>query len=287
MVRSRQNLSKRTPDFPRKSRSAACANCAMTACSSSDGPEIVWSGPAVRWWSGYSVSLKRSRFMSISASSQNVCRGGADMSQLTPESIRLVLPWPIGAKFWRLLVIERSKNDRFGRTQWRCQCECGNECVVALFRMKSGHTKSCGCAKVGNITHGKSRTKTYNSWLAMKQRCCYEKSDEYHRYGGRGIRVCERWIDSFENFLADMGERPSSMTLDRINPDGDYKPENCRWEKEETQARNRRSTIFVDICGTKKCVKDWCIELGLNADRVYGRIRRGATPEEAIKWAKQ
>lgn len=194
----------------------------------------------------------------------------------------LVLPYPIGVKFGLLTVVERAGSDRFGRTQWKCQCDCGRDAVVALFRMKSGHTKSCGCYKPGNVTHGKSRTPTYNSWLAMKQRCDYKGHAEYHRYGGRGITVCDRW-KSFENFIADMGERPAGMSIDRIDVDGNYEPGNCRWATTGEQMRNRRSTINVTRDGVTKCISDWCKDLGLDVDRVYGRIRRGISPQEALK----
>jgi hypothetical protein len=102
-------------------------------------------------------------------------------------------------------------------------------------------------------------------------------------YGGRGIKVCQRWSDSFENFLADMGIRPTGTTIERIDNNGDYTPENCRWAPEAEQARNRRSTIMIERDGVTKCVKDWCEELGLNVDRIYGRIRRGESPSEALR----
>lgn len=186
-----------------------------------------------------------------------------------------------GHRFGILTVISRSENDKFGRTQWLCECDCGKEHVAAYFRMKSGHTKSCGCIKRGNVTHGMSDSKTYNSWLGMKQRCNYKGHAEYNRYGGRGIIVCDRW-DSFENFLADMGERPDGTSIDRIDSNGNYEPSNCKWSTAAEQQRNRRSNINATVGGITKCIKDWCDELGLNVDRVYGFIRRGSTPEEAL-----
>jgi hypothetical protein len=196
--------------------------------------------------------------------------------------ITLTLPYPISAKFGLLTVVSRAENDRFGRSRWNCRCECGNEHIAALFRMKSGHTKSCGCLKGADAKHGMRHTATYNSWCAMKQRCNYPGSDEYSNYGGRGIKVCERWND-FATFLADMGERPEGHTIERKDTDGDYEPENCIWATMAQQQRNRRSTILVERNGVTKCVKDWCEELGLNPDVVYGRIRRGAAPEEALQ----
>jgi hypothetical protein len=197
--------------------------------------------------------------------------------------ITLKLPYPISSKFGLLTVLSRAVNDRFGRTQWHCVCDCGKQHVAALFRMTSGHTKSCGCIKGKvNATHRMVGTPTHNSWCAMKQRCNYQKGEQYAEYGGRGITVCARWNDSFENFFADMGERADGMTIERNDTNGNYEPGNCCWATMPEQNRNRRSNINVERNGITRCIKDWCDELGLDADRVYGRIRRGAAPAEAL-----
>jgi hypothetical protein len=117
----------------------------------------------------------------------------------------------------------------------------------------------------------------------MKQRCSDPRHAQFAYYGGRGITVCDRWRSSYEAFVADMGERPAGMTIERNDNDGPYEPGNCRWAPDAEQARNRRSTIKVERNGVTKCVKDWCAELGLNVDRIYGRIRRGETPQEALR----
>lgn len=189
----------------------------------------------------------------------------------------------INSTFGKLTVMSRAENDRFGRTQWLCKCECGKEKVVALFRMTNGHTRSCGCIKGAPKTHGQRGTPTHNTWLAMKQRCNYAECEAYEFYGARGITVCKRWDDSFENFLADMGERPDGMTIERNETNGNYEPSNCRWATMPEQQRNRRTTIKVERDGKTQCIKDWCDELGLGVNRVYGRIRRGALPEEALR----
>lgn len=189
-----------------------------------------------------------------------------------------------GQKFGSLLVVSRAADGKNWQTRFHCLCDCGNKRIVPSYRLRTNHTNSCGCMRGRlNATHRMKGTPTYNSWCAMKQRCNYVKSDVYAHYGGRGITVCERWNKSFEAFLADMGERPAGTTLDRYpDTNGNYEPGNVRWATDLAQARNRRSTILIERGGVTKCVEDWCTELGINPDYVYGRIRRGMSPQEAL-----
>lgn len=127
---------------------------------------------------------------------------------------------------------------------FECKCDCGKTKKVRLSMMRSGQSKSCGCLitetqKRIRTTHGRYGTLEYKSWQSMKERCSNPKNNKWDLYGGRGINVCERWVN-FSNFFEDMGPRPKGTTIDRINPDGNYEPSNCRWATIEEQNRNRR-----------------------------------------------
>ena len=136
-------------------------------------------------------------------------------------------------------------------TMWSCRCDCGKKVKVKAFHLKSGHTKSCGClrkeiAKIGKhkITHNMSKTPEYKAWNNMKNRCNNPNNKDYKDYGGRGIKVCDHWLESFENFYSDMGDKPFPKILysiDRVDNNGDYTPENCKRTTQKQQANNRRN----------------------------------------------
>ena len=148
----------------------------------------------------------------------------------------------VGQVFGRLTVLERVGSDKSGHVTFRCRCDCGNERIVVGKDLRTGHRKSCGC--LSSIKHGHTKgdkpTITYQAWVNMRRRCSDKNNPSYCNYGRRGVKVCKRWQNSFENFLADMGEGPEGLTLDRINNDGNYTKNNCQWATWKIQANNRR-----------------------------------------------
>lgn len=160
----------------------------------------------------------------------------------------------VGNKYGRLFVTSDAGCDKFGNKQWRCICDCGNAKVIIGTNLRKGLTKSCGCLhkeiakEEGKKTakHGMTRTKTYKSWIAMVRRCTKPTDQAWKYYGQAGISVCDRWLNSFENFYADMGKRPDGMSIDRINPFKGYSPENCRWADAKTQATNTKRNYLKE-----------------------------------------
>lgn len=183
-----------------------------------------------------------------------------------------------------------------GRTLWKCVCDCGNESIAGYSNLISGNTRSCGCLEKANLEYFQrhsyrrksagvdfsgalNKHPLYGLWYSMLTRCYNKNSKHYNSYGGRGIKVCNRWLPEnlgFEHFVNDMGERPSKMhTLDRINNDGDYCPENCRWATIAQQSNNKQKSVIVNYLGKRVYLKELCQILGLNYARVAHQIQKG------------
>jgi len=151
-----------------------------------------------------------------------------------------------GQRFGRLLILGRSASDRTGKQWWLCKCDCGSEKWISANNMSQGRIRSCGCLKrevSPNLVHGHSigPSTEYMTWATMVARCSNPGRRDYKYYGGRGISVCDRWRQSFPNFLADMGLKPNPLlSIDRINNDGNYEPGNCRWTTRSQQSSNQR-----------------------------------------------
>jgi len=202
---------------------------------------------------------------------------------------------PEGHDFGRLNILYRvDPPESVGNSPHRyylCQCSCGNEVIVQLSSLLRGNTKSCGClraeltaerARLQYTTHGMCGTGEYNSWKAMVARCTNAKRPDYGHYGGRGIKVCDRWRNSFENFYTDMGDRPPGMSIDRIDNNADYAPDNCRWATWREQNRNKRDNRLIE----GKSMAEWCEDNDLNYDTVCQRLWRllknGMLDEDAV-----
>lgn len=163
--------------------------------------------------------------------------------------------------------------------QWECICDCGKTVVVRQTNLRTGHTTSCGCSRKGvNRTHGMSKTSTSKSWEGMRQRCYNPNNNSYHRYGGRGITVCERWRESFENFLEDMGPAPEGHSIERKDNNGNYEPDNCRWANKREQSLNRRTSRLVTAHGRTLTIKEWADLCGLPYLPLYKKFRRRGFP---------
>ncbi len=156
----------------------------------------------------------------------------------------------------------------------RCKCECGALVDVSLAHLRSGGTASCGCLGKHNGTkHGKRYTPAYEIWKTMRQRCLNPRNAHYTYYGGRGISVCDRWLNSFVSFLEDMGERPEGCSIDRVNNDGNYEKSNCRWATSTQQARNTRQTRLITFDGHTRCLTEWADIIGITNATLRYRLK--------------
>lgn len=190
-------------------------------------------------------------------------------------------------RFGRLLVIARAGLNSRNQAIWTCRCDCGAMMSAITAALKNGNTKSCGClnreacasrVRARQITHGHAargkKSPEFRSWTSMRLRCRYAGNPGFKHYGGRGITVCERWL-KFENFLADMGPKPKGLTLERINNDRGYEPNNCRWATVAEQNRNTSRNNFIEANGERLCITDWAAKLGVTRATIIRWFRCG------------
>jgi hypothetical protein len=193
-----------------------------------------------------------------------------------------------GKKFGRLTPL--CLHGKRGRQNtWLCECDCGNQHIATASLLKSGSVTSCGCAKSepkhGELVGGECSSE-YTCWRNMKQRCYNSRNPEHKNYGARGISVCESWKNSFEAFLADMGRKPTAdHSIDRINVNGDYEPENCRWSTIEKQNDNKRQSILITAFGETLSLTAMAKKHGINPETFKYRLRF-VSPEEALSTPK-
>lgn len=177
-----------------------------------------------------------------------------------------------GQRFGMLTVIEFARSQNHHRL-WKCLCDCGNLKEVSTYALHSGHSKSCGCYH-GRYKHGMHKSAEYQAWADMRGRCQNKNHKSYDGYGGRGILVCERW-NSFENFIADIGLRPSSdLSLERINNEKGYSPDNCKWATRTVQNRNRRDNRFITFNDETHCLSGWAAKLGIHVGTLSHRLKK-------------
>lgn len=194
----------------------------------------------------------------------------------------------VGKKFNKLTVVERMENASNGAVRWKCLCDCGNYNIVRTANLKNGSVKSCGCLlhdTKNKVIHGMSRTRIYNEWSGIKDRCTNPKSNSAHNYLQRGVKMCDEWKNDFTAFYkwALSSGYKDNLTIERKDVNGDYCPENCCWISLGEQAGNRRTNLSIEYNGKTQNLKEWCDELNLNYKRVHNRMSKlGYSFEEAI-----
>lgn len=198
-----------------------------------------------------------------------------------------------GQRYGRLVPLYRVEDNKYGRSVWMCQCDCGTLKAVAANDIRSGKSRSCGCLERENRlnikdrsikTHRMTKTRIYRIWQGAKNRVFNKKDEHWPGYGGRGITMCEEWASSFECFRdwAFSNGYSENLTLDRIDFDGDYCPENCRWVTSAEQQRNKRNNRYYTYNGKTQLIPTWAKEFGVTDSTIRSRIRRGEKPEKVF-----
>ena len=194
-----------------------------------------------------------------------------------------------GRQFGRLIVLrDTGLKDKYGMSIWLCECNCGNKVKVSTKHLGKS-TKSCGCLRKDtnillNTKHGKSNTRLWKTWYEMKNRCNNKDDSNFYNYGGRGIKVCDDWNNNFEHFYdwALKHGYSDALTIDRINNNGNYEPNNCRWISRAEQNNNKRNNHLLTYNGKTQNIKKWSEELGLKWSTIYSRLHQGWSIERTL-----
>lgn len=200
-------------------------------------------------------------------------------------------------KFGRLKVVKENGRTKYGNVLWLCKCECGNETSVTTSSLNSGGTKSCGClwkervsqsttkrnTKHGFLKYGETAPRLYNIWNKMRGRCMNELNKDYEYYGGRGISICDEWQEYINFYYWAMNNGyDDDLTIDRIDNDEDYSPENCRWATRKQQSNNKSDNHLINFDGETKTIAQWARSLGVKSSLIRSRIHRGWSEKEAL-----
>lgn len=210
---------------------------------------------------------------------------------MTKRINKKLIDYEVGQRFYRWTILKAYPNQKMRSLFYLCVCDCGTEKKVLDRTLRYSYGKSCGCLsgelaakrlKIHNTTHGKTKSPEFNAWQAMWNRCENKNSAMFHRYGGRGIRVCRRW-EKFENFYEDMGPRPKNKkSLDRINTDGNYEPSNCRWASWSEQQNNRGNNRIISYNGKTQTMSQWSKEVGIEVRTIWYRLNKGYSIKDAL-----
>jgi hypothetical protein len=193
-----------------------------------------------------------------------------------------------GMRYGRVVAIRECGKSSSGDLKWLFKCDCENEFIANGYHVRTGKVISCQkCSaervRKASIKHGESNSPEFSIWTGIKSRCYNKSTKAYKNYGGRGITICNRWLESFDNFLSDMGRKPSAKhSIERINNDGNYEPNNCRWVTIEKQANNKRNNRKLTINGITKNMAEWAREHNLSSSAIIFRLRKGLSGEDLI-----
>lgn len=188
-----------------------------------------------------------------------------------------------GQKYNKLLIVERRGSDQLGHTLWLCKCDCGNYKICRGDKVKTGGIKSCGCNN-RQSSHGLCNHRLYTIFSRMKDRCYNKNASNYKYYGARGIKICDDWLTDFIRFYAWSMENgyKGNLTIDRIDVNGNYEPDNCRWVTHLEQQHNKTNSVILDYNGKSLCISEWAQVLNISASTLYARFHQGLPVEQIL-----